>query len=537
MNQQAYAQRFQEAALAAQQGDFQRATSLSQSMLSENPDDPNALQILGFCQARQGQSGAALASFSRADEIAPNQPPILNSLAALKKQNGDYVGALADYEKVVELAPTFTEAQYNLAAILVAIGDLERAKTHFQKAIEINPDHPEALAKYAAFLESQHDLENARAYAEKAVAAQPANAVAQLTLAELDARNNDHARVEARLAPYLQREKPSPENAAILWNRLGRSVDKLERSDDAYIAFHNANEIQKVYYADLVSREQSPRSPDKLTRLMRFFQTTDVNAWSTPETLSGRDPVFLVGFPRSGTTMLDQILTTHPSISVLEEKENLIDAWTDFILDETGADRLPGLSTHTINHYRDAYWRRVEGQIDNDQLVIDKLPLDIALLGFIHRFFPQAKFIFAIRDPRDSVLSCYQQSFLMNAAMYQFLSLDTAAQYYDQVMSLGKLCRERFPLSVHEVRYENIVDDLQKEIEPLLSFLGLSWDDQLLKYYETAKERSIRTPSAKQVIEAPYKTSIEKWRRYEKYMAPALPTLNKWAAEFGYPVD
>ena len=537
MNQQAYAQRFQEAAAAAQEGDLQRAMTLSQSMLADNPDDPNALQVLGFCQARQGQSGAALTSFARANEIAPNQPPILNSLAALKKQNGDYAGALTDYEKVVELAPAFTEAHYNLAAILVAVGDLERAAKEYQTAIETNPNHPEALAKYAAFLETQHDLEKARTYAEKALAVLPANAVAHITLAELDARNNDHASVEARLTPYLQHEKPSPENAAILWNRLGRSLDKLERSDDAFIAFQNANEIQKVYYADLVSREQSPRAPENLTRLHRFFQTTDVNAWSTPEALSGKDPIFLVGFPRSGTTMLDQILTTHPSITVLEEKENLIDAWTDYILDETGIDQLPGLSANTIDHYRDAYWRRVDSQVDNDQLIIDKLPLDIALLGFIHRFFPRAKFIFAIRDPRDSVLSCYQQSFLMNAAMYQFLSIETAAQYYDQVMSLGKLCRERFPLRVHEVRYEKVVGNLQQEIEPLLAFLGVSWQDQMLKFYETAKERSIRTPSAKQVIEAPYKTSIEKWRRYEKYMAPALPTLNKWAAEFGYPVD
>lgn len=538
MNQQSYAQRFQDAASAAQRGDFAQAIIAAKAMLAENENDPNALQILGMCHARQGRSGEALAAYQKADALAPNQPPILNSLGALLKQHGDLAGARAALEKVTALAPSFTEAHYNLASIYVTLEDQDSARKAYERAIETNPQHGEALAKYAHFLEAAHELDNARHHAERALAAQPGNAVAHLTMAELDARNDNHDAVIARLQQYLRSPQPGPENTALLWGRLGKSLEKLERYDDAFAAFSQANEIHKTHYADIIAREQSPRSPENLSRLKSFFETADFTSSTKPENLSGGDPIFLVGFPRSGTTMLDQILSAHPNITVLEEKENLSDAWVDFILAPDGFDRLSNLSPHSINHYRDAYWRRVGARTDITKgLVIDKLPLDIALLGFIHRFFPKAKFIFALRDPRDAVFSCFQQTFAINAAMYQFVSLETAAAYYDQVMSLGLLSRKQFSLALHEVRYEKTIEDMRGEIESLLTFLGVAWDDQLLNYHELAKNRVIRTPSAKQVIQKPYTSSIGKWRHYEKQMLPVLPLLNKWAARFGYAKD
>ncbi len=538
MDQQNYAQRFQEAAAAAQRGDFARAITLANAMLAENQNDPNALQVLGLCHARQGQTNEAFAAYTKADALAPNQPPILNSLGALLKQLGDYAGARAALEKVTTLAPGFTEAHYNLASIYAALEDHDSARRAYERAIETNPQHGEALAKYAHFLEAEHDLDNARRFADRAVTVQPDNAVANLTLAELDARDDNHDAVAARLHQYLQAQKPAAENAALLWGRLGKSLEKLERYDDAFAAFKMANDIHKAHYAHMVAHEQSPRSPENLARLKSFFETVDVTCWTKIDDLNDSDPIFLVGFPRSGTTMLDQILTSHPDITVLEEKENLADAWTDFILTADGLERLPDLSAHAINHYRDAYWRRTRAHMKTPGgLVIDKLPLDIALVGFIHRFFPKAKFIFALRDPRDAVLSCFQQTFAMNAAMFQFLSLEKAAAYYDQVMGLGQLCREKLPLKLHTVRYENIIQDIQGEVEPLLKFLDLEWDDRLLRYHELAKQRIIRTPSAKQVIQKPYTTSIGKWRHYESEMQAVLPQLNKWAGLFNYTLD
>jgi hypothetical protein len=162
------------------------------------------------------------------------------------------------------------------------------------------------------------------------------------------------------------------------------------------------------------------------------------------------------------------------------------------------------------------------------------LPLNATLLPVIYRLFPQAKIVFAVRDPRDCVLSCYQQRFGMNAAMFQLLRLETAAAYYDAVMGLVRVCRERLPLDVHEVRHEAVVGDFDAAVGALLSFLGLTWDDAVRGYAETARRRVIATPSAAQVVQPLYTSSQGKWRNYRRFLAPVLPVLDPWVAAFGY---
>jgi len=148
----------------------------------------------------------------------------------------------------------------------------------------------------------------------------------------------------------------------------------------------------------------------------------------------------------------------------------------------------------------------------------------------IKRVFPDAKIIFALRDPRDVVLSCYQQRFAINVGMAQFLELDRAGAYYGQVMSLFELCRERLGLDLHQVRYEDVVGDLESAARALCAFLGVPFEPGMLNYRETALSREIATPSARQVIEPLYNRSIGRWRRYEEELKPVLPELGVWAA-------
>jgi hypothetical protein len=165
---------------------------------------------------------------------------------------------------------------------------------------------------------------------------------------------------------------------------------------------------------------------------------------------------------------------------------------------------------------------------------VDKLPLNAALLPVIHRLFPNAKIVLALRDPRDCLLSCYQQRFGMNAAMFQLLRLDTAAAYYDAVMRLVQTCRVKLQIDVHEVRYEAVIADFDTSVGGLLSFLGLPWDDGVRGYAETAKRRVIATPSASQVVQPLYTSSRGKWLNYRRFLEPVLPVLEPWVAAFGY---
>jgi len=165
---------------------------------------------------------------------------------------------------------------------------------------------------------------------------------------------------------------------------------------------------------------------------------------------------------------------------------------------------------------------------------VDKLPLYIILLPLIHRLFPGARIILALRDPRDVTISCFRNRFSMNAAMYQFLSLETTARYYDAVMRLGEAARANLPLRLHVLRYEDVVRDFRGSIGGLLEFLGLPWTEEVMKYTDTASRRNIRTPSAAQVIQPLYRSSLGQWRHYATQLQPVLPILDPWVRAFGY---
>ena len=160
--------------------------------------------------------------------------------------------------------------------------------------------------------------------------------------------------------------------------------------------------------------------------------------------------------------------------------------------------------------------------------------MNLAVLPVVHLLFPQAKIVLVLRDPRDVIVSCFRSRFELNAAMIQFLSLESAARYYDAVMSLAKVSRERLPLSLHVLRYEDLVADLRGESMKLMEFLGVPWSEEALNYVETAGRRAIRTPSASQVIRPIYGSSIGQWRHYEVQLAPVLPVLEPWVRKFGY---
>jgi len=277
--------------------------------------------------------------------------------------------------------------------------------------------------------------------------------------------------------------------------------------------------------------------PDGVARMTALVAASDVAAWRPGPSSAQPAPVFLVGFPRSGTTLLDQVLSSHSRVVCIEEREHFAEALASVITDQDKLAQFASLTDAEIEAARAGYWRRVRAEQapPANALVVDKLPLNIVVLPLIKRVFPEAKIIFALRDPRDVVLSCYVQRFGMNAAMAQFLDLERAAAYYDAMMRLMLLCSARLGLDLHQVRYEDVVADLEHEARALTAFLGVDFEPAMLAYRETALQRDINTPSARQVIEPIYARSVGKWRRYADELAPVLPLLNQWVERFGYP--
>ncbi len=527
----------QATAQAFSQGDRAAAANFARAVLARAPLEPNANQILGIVALEAGDPNAARAHLLRADASAPNQPQILNTLGVALRRCGDITGARDRFRRSGELG--LIDGWRNLGNLEEIERNTEASIAAYQKALRIAANDPASHAALARAAETRHDLAAAKTHAETALRGDPNNENARLALAQVLIRERDFAGAEAAATPVTANPRASQTNKALAWGFIGEARDRLDNARGAFAAFTQANNILREQNAALLNASHLLYHPDGLARMQALVAQTDVAAWRASGPFATPAPVFLVGFPRSGTTLLDQILSSHSGIICIEEREHFANALASVISDQEKLAHFAELSDEEIERARAEFWRRVDedGVHRAGKLVVDKLPLNIVVLPLIKRVFPDAKIIFSLRDPRDVILSCYQQRFGMNAAMAQFLELNSAAAYYDAIMRLMQLCEEKLALDLHRIRYEDVVADMEGVARALTQFLDVPFEPSMLDFRNTALKRDINTPSARQVIEPLYKRSVERWRRYAEELGPALPVLNAWAMRFGYAAD
>lgn len=510
---------------AFNQGDLEKERSILEPLLDEYPQDANLLQRVGAIVAQRGEVEKAKEYLNRALEIEPENNQVLSMLTMI---GGSPAGSRTSQT---------AKAHIDSGNAHLAKGDAAAARSAYEKAIESDPNAVNALVNLASLCEREHQFDEAYKFAERAVALAPALGQANITLSRIELRVGDPQRAVERMHWLITQTGIGAYDKGVAQYLIGQALDKVGEFDNAFKVYEAANDTFHRLHEASVAATDSVLAPKYLSKVHSFFEKEDTSTWTQLGNGNEPTPVFLLGFPRSGTTLLDQILKTHSAIDTLEEKENFIDARKEIVRPDGGLESLGAMSDDQINAYRKKYWARVREYHKDDGaggILIDKMPLNTILLGLIYRFFPDAKIIFAVRDPRDAVLSCFQQRFGINAAMFEFLKLDTAAAYYDQVMKIGEVCRTRLPLDIHMVRYEDVVGDMQTAATDVLSFLGLDWEDEILNYRDKARDRWITTPSAEQVIEPLYTSSMGKWRNYETHMAPVLPVLEPWVKKFGY---
>jgi len=241
--------------------------------------------------------------------------------------------------------------------------------------------------------------------------------------------------------------------------------------------------------------------------------------------------VFLVGFPRSGTTLLDTILRSHSKTKVLEEKPYLINIRHKFFRENT-LDKISNISENQIYKLQKEYFNSFN--YSKEKITIDKFPLNLIELGFIKKIFPDSKIILALRHPFDTILSCVLTSFKMNEAMANYENLETTAYFYNEVFNLFNAYKKSLNLQYHTIKYENVVNNFDFTIKNLVSFLNLEYESALNNYYSTAKKRAkINTPSYYQVVEPIYNRSINRYKNFPE-INKIESLISKWIKEFDY---
>jgi tetratricopeptide (TPR) repeat protein len=522
-----------EAAARYNRGDIPGAESYCRRVLALVAEFPQAWHLLGLCQWQQGDLAGAETSITNALRLLPADAQMLHDLGNVYSGQGRWLDAARAYLQAIELRPDYADSYTNLGAVYENFGEHDDAERAYQRALSLNPRSATAAGSLAALCESGNRLEEAERFVNIALELDPEDAVSNLTRAQLDFRAGRYEAAVQRLE-WLLKQPIRPRNRSLGYAQLGAAYEMLGKYDQAFAAFSASKET--INPGTALPAEPGIYSLAAVKRMARHQAAIFQRMINAAGELSD-DPVFLVGFPRSGTTLLDQMLSSHPGLVVLEEKESLRDLLLTFVPTDAGLERFAALTPDELGPYRDRYWRRVAESMPErpaGSLFVDKLPLNTIFMPLIARLFPRARFLFAVRDPRDVVLSCFMRAFGLNEAMRNFLSLDDTVRYYTAVMGIGIESMQRLRQAVHLIRYEALIDDIESEARRLCVFLDLPWDETMLRFQETARKRRINTPSYHQVVKPIYKSARERWRNYERELQPVLPQLQAFLEHFGY---
>jgi tetratricopeptide (TPR) repeat protein len=505
--------------------------------LERDPVHPEALNNLGNALQAAGEPDAAVGAYDRALAARPGYAEALCNKGRALLALGRPAGADACFDAALELRPAYAKALRSRGDARAALGDRAGAEQAYRGAIAADPHDAETFAALAALLERMSRLDDAEAAAEQALTLDPGNVRAAIAAARC-ARRRGRAEAGLRRLAALPLAEAEPEARAYAAFETAMLCDALGDFGRAYAAFVEANALTLT--TPKARRIDATVFPRLIERLARCFSTEWVAGWPPAPPPDRPEPVFLIGFPRSGTTLLDQILDAHPALTTMEERDPV-----DVV--RTRCAGLPGgypegLATLTdvqIADLRRLYYARVTehlGGVPRGRLV-DKMPLNTIDVGLIHRLFPRAKLILALRHPCDVVLSGFMQPFEPNAAMIQFTDLEQTARFYAAVMGLWQHYATVLPLAAVSLRYEDLIADVEAETRRLLAFLDLSWDPAVLKYAERAKNRAIATPSYHQVVQPLYRQSIGRWRNYRFAFDAILPILAPFIKAWGYAGD
>jgi hypothetical protein len=254
--------------------------------------------------------------------------------------------------------------------------------------------------------------------------------------------------------------------------------------------------------------------------------------------------VFLVGFPRSGTTMTENVLGALPG-TITTDEEPVLTSVMQLAAKMAGSPAAPDmiaafdrLSHEQLDELRAEYWRSVARLVSPDAakapLLVDKAPLRFIHSVFLSLLFPKSRMIFVVRDPRDCCLSCFFQDFAISASLVQFLTLETTGDTYAEVMTFWMRARTKIRIPFLEVRYEDLVTDFEPNARKLVEFIGREWSDDILRFNEKVGGRAIRTPSYRSVTEKVNTRAIGKWSKYESHLGPLIERVRPFLEPLGY---
>ncbi len=508
----------------------------ARSALEAGLERPLVLNLAALGLEREGRDDEAERLLRKAVRLAPRDPACRNALGLCLMKLGRPQQALEEFDRVLGLQPSVAFAHVNRGNALHALRATDAARESYERALALDPGQPMALAALAGISASRGSYREARAFAEKALTAAPEMTQAQVSLAAAEFGDGELGRAEKRLRSVLEKTGLSEPDRVHVQGLLGDVLDFACRYDEAFEAYTACNEeLLRRHAGRYASALQYAR---ELRAWVERSCARD-SRWGRAPAPGASPPsrhIFVVGFPRSGATLIDVALEGHPNVACVDGTELLLESVQEFMGRPQDLERLVAAPAATLERFRAAYWRRVAaaGVDPQGRVVVDTCALNSLKLPLIARLFPGAKILFACRDPRDLIVSCFRQRFAMSAPTYELLTLEGAAAYYVAVTEVCIRLTNTLGLDVCLVRHEDMVSAFGREMARLCEFLGITWHPAMGDFALRSRERGEPVPSMSQLVHSLGTEGIGGWQHYRARLEPVLPMLEPWVQRFLY---
>ena len=500
------------ASVLIQLDELEESISYFKKTIEIDPGHQGAYNGLANALAFQGEMDEAVTAYGKAIEINPRHKYAHNGLGNVLSDMGKIDKAIAAYRQAISIDPGHQEAYNGLGNALSELGESDNAIASYNKAIEIDPLHKKAYIGLGQALSNMGEIDKAIASYRKAIEINPGHAEVYRSLTKNKKFSEYDDDIHSMESLYASGNITDAQKMHLTF-ALGKAYEDLGEYEKSFEFLLEATRLKRASFDYSISKDQDLFSNIKTTFSSEFF--------SEHKGMGNQDatPIFILGMPRSGTSLVEQILASHPDVFGAGELNDLAILTKKFVIDDSSREfpmAIVDLDSAALVEFGKEYITRMRHHSEGTKYITDKMPQNFLYIGLIRVILPNAKIINCSRDPMDTCLSLFKNYF--NAAHHYSYDMTELGQYYSLYLNLMQHWRDTLPDFIYDLSYEQLIADQEIQIRLLLDYCGLSWDDACMDFHKT--RRKVKTASNAQVRRPIYSDSVKLWKRYEKQLEP-----------------
>ena len=493
------------------QGQIQKSLSIATKMMEIFPNSVTLFNIAGACNAGLMQFDAAIENYKKALKIKPDYADAYNNMGNVFQDQGNQEAALKSYKQAIKIKPDYADAYYNMGVTLKNKGNPEAAIGSYKQAIKIKPDYANAYNNMGTALQDQGNPEAALKSYKQAIKIKPDFANAFRNFSNVY-RWTEHDEYFLKMLSLCQSSSASDEQLCHLNFALSKASEDLNEIEQSFHYLVRGNKLRKKILSYNIQQD--------IKLFSQIKKSHSSIALNSVRDASELKPIFIVGMPRSGTTLVEQIVSSHSKVTGAGEL---------FFVERFGKHIVRGTvkpKAKMIFNFRQRYIEALKKRSGGRSIVTDKMPHNFLYVGLIFSAFPNAKVIHVNRDPAATCWSNYKQYFVSKGLGYSY-DLDDTVRHFSLYRDLMEFWIGHYGDRIYNLNYDNLTINQEDETLRLIQYLGLKWEDDCLSPQHN--KRSVRTASQQQVRQKVYQGSSQQWRKFESYLNGVFDQLTKFS--------